>query len=186
MKKAREEKKAAEAAARRERGEPEPSEPAKLNDEEQLEAKLDKIQKENSGKEAGIEINTWEDNLQIANEAKSNSCTVEEVVEEKKIDTREDKESESDEELPPSLEEVTTAELQKERENMTEEQKNNQRVYEGLRSAQKVTEADLQNPVRNAGKEVGSAEEVKVAEKEEDLEEIQDGVNVGSNLEELD
>ena len=43
MKKAREEKKAAEAAARRERGEPEPSEPAKLNDEEQLEAKLDKI-----------------------------------------------------------------------------------------------------------------------------------------------
>ena len=50
MKKAREEKKAAEAAARRERGEPEPTEPAKLGDEELLDAKLEQIQKENSGK----------------------------------------------------------------------------------------------------------------------------------------
>lgn len=98
MKKAREAKQAAEAAARRERGEPEP-EAAKSNEEEQ------------KGKGPGIEINTWDDNLQIANEAKSKGCSVEEI-DEKVIDTRQDKESESDEEeLPPSLEQVTTEEL---------------------------------------------------------------------------
>ena len=143
MKKAREAKQAAEAAARRERGEPEPSESAKSNEEEQ---------KENSGKGPVIEINTWEDNLQAANEAKAKGCTVEEI-EEKVIDTREDKASESDEELPPSLEQVTTEELLKERETMSEEQKNNQRVYEGLRSAQKVTAADLQPPAGSGEKE---------------------------------
>lgn len=67
---------------------------------------------------------------------------------------------------------------------MSEEQKNQKRVYEGLRSAQQVTEEDLKKPVNVAEKE--ELKKPKEPEKEEELEEIQDGVNVGSNLEELD
>ena len=47
MEKARAEKRKADEAARRERGEPEPTAPRELNEEEKLEAKLDEIQKEN-------------------------------------------------------------------------------------------------------------------------------------------
>ena len=108
MKKAREEKKAAEEAARRERGEPEPTEPGKLNDEEELEAKLEEIQKkEKAEKEPGIVLNTWDENMEIVEKAES-GATVEELVEEKTIDTRENKSDDEEEELPPSLEQVST------------------------------------------------------------------------------
>lgn len=75
MKKAREEKKAAEAAARRERGEPEPTEPPELNEEEKLEKKLDEIQKKG-------------ENAVVIDKAEHKGATVEEV-QEKTIDTRE-------------------------------------------------------------------------------------------------
>ena len=59
-------------------------------------------------------------------------------------------------------------------------------MYEGLRSAQQVTEADLKpKPVEK--EEIHKAEEkAKKVEEDEELADIQDGINVGSNLEELD
>jgi len=84
MKKAREEKRKAEEAARHERGEPEPAEP-ELHEEEKWEKKLDGIAKEEASKNEkkdSIVINTWEENEQISKEADfAHGATVEEIKE---------------------------------------------------------------------------------------------------------
>lgn len=132
MAKAREEKRLADEAARKERGEPEPAEVQK-HEEEKLDDKLDEIQKkEKAEKETTIVINTWDDNEKIAK------------GEMKGVPVKEDgEESNSEDEEAPELEQVTTEELQQEREVMSEEQKNQQKIYEGIRDAQKVTDDDL-------------------------------------------
>jgi len=119
---AREEKRLAEEKARKERGDPEPAE-VKKSDDEKYEEKLDKIEKK--CKKGEVIINTWEESERMGQPG----ATVEEIK----------SDSEDEDEAPPELEEITAEELKKEWEGMTEkekeEQRNQKRISEGLKDA---------------------------------------------------
>merc|ERR1712076_22543 len=165
MAKAREEKRLADEKARKERGEPEPAE-IKKSEDEKHEAELDHIAK--GEKKTTAVINTWDENERLAQPG----ATVEEVK----------SDSDEEDEAPPELEKVTTEELEKERAMMTEEQRQEQRIYEGLKDTQKVDMNDLAPKTKDEDRRPDNEEEPK----EKALPELKEGEGQCSNLEELD